>query len=174
MRRYLPMPDYDLSEPHAVTLTIYGAVIDEAYTNLLMQRTDLPLTDILALDRVQKDLPITEEITKHLRQQGLISGRKPHLHVSPTIANATATRSGSIQVRNQDDLYYLRLVVDYLTQFGTATRADVNNLLFPILPDSLNSDEKSRKVANLLTKLRRDGHIQNDGSRTNPLWVLSD
>jgi hypothetical protein len=28
--------------------------------------------------------------------------------------------------------------------------------------------------ANLLTKLRRDGHIYNSGSRTNPVWTLAD
>jgi len=39
-----------------VKLTIYGGVVDAAYTRLLMQMTDLALTDILALDRVQKNL----------------------------------------------------------------------------------------------------------------------
>ena len=54
-RRFLPMPDYDLSEPSEVKLTIHGAVIDEAYTRLMMVRTDLSLEDVLALDRVQRD-----------------------------------------------------------------------------------------------------------------------
>ncbi|MDR1213700.1 MAG: hypothetical protein LBK54_06425 [Propionibacteriaceae bacterium] len=44
--RFLPMPDYDLSEMGEVKLTIYGRVVDEAYTRLLMERSDLPLVDI--------------------------------------------------------------------------------------------------------------------------------
>jgi ATP-dependent DNA helicase RecG len=33
--RYLPLPDYDLSEPGLVKLTIYGSVVDESYTRML-------------------------------------------------------------------------------------------------------------------------------------------
>ncbi|MDR2373823.1 MAG: putative DNA binding domain-containing protein [Bifidobacteriaceae bacterium] len=174
MRRYLPMPDYDLAEPTQVRLTIHGSVADEAYTNLLMARTDLPLIDVLALDRVQKGLPIPEAAVKRLRQQKLIEGRRPHLRVAPMVADATATRAGHIHARGQDDLHYLRLIVDYLTQFGSATRKDIDDLLRGKLSDTLTPAEKTRKVANLLTKLRRDGHIRNAGTRTSPLWLLAD
>ncbi|MDR1212971.1 MAG: putative DNA binding domain-containing protein [Propionibacteriaceae bacterium] len=173
-RRYLPMPDYDLADPNQVKLTIHGSVVDEAYTNLLMSRTDLPLTDVLALDRVQKGLPIPEDAVKRLRRQALIEGRRPHLRVVPTIADATATEAGHIHARGQDDLHYLRLIVDHLTRFGTATRQDIDDLLLDKLGDTLTAEQKTRKIANLLTKLRRDGHIYNSGSRTNPVWTLAD
>ena len=39
-RRYFPLPDYDLSDPGAVKLTIYGGVGDPAYSRLLIQKTD--------------------------------------------------------------------------------------------------------------------------------------
>jgi ATP-dependent DNA helicase RecG len=173
-RRYLPMPDYDLADPNQVKLTIHGSVVDEAYTNLLMSRTDLPLTDVLALDRVQKGLPIPEDAVKRLRRQALIEGRRPHLRVAPTIADTTTTKAGHIHARGQDDLHYLRLIIDHLTRFGTATRQDIDGLLLDKLGDTLTPEQKTRKVANLLTKLRRDGHIHNSGSRTNPLWTLAD
>ncbi len=76
-RRYFPMPDYDLSEAGAVKMTIYGGVVDPAYSRLLIQKTDLPLVDVLALDRVQKKLPIPVEGVPRLRRAGLIEGRKP-------------------------------------------------------------------------------------------------
>lgn len=41
--RTLPLPDYDLSGSNAVALTIYGAVIDDNYTEQLMKNGDLPL-----------------------------------------------------------------------------------------------------------------------------------
>jgi ATP-dependent DNA helicase RecG len=50
----------------------------------------------------------------------------------------------------------------------------VDDLLRGKLPDGLTEDEKTRKVANLLTKLRRDGHIRNTGTRSNPVWALAD
>lgn len=55
---YRPEPDYDLSDPLAVKMTVYGSVVDPAYSQLLIQKTDLPLDEIPALDRVQKRLPL--------------------------------------------------------------------------------------------------------------------
>jgi ATP-dependent DNA helicase RecG len=173
MRRYLPMPDYDLTDLNQVKLTLHGSVVDEAYTDLLMTRTDLPLTDVLALDRVQKRLPIPDDAVRRLRRQNLIEGRRPNLRVAPIVAEATATRAGYIHARGQDDLHYLRLIVDYLTQFGSATRQDIDDLLRDKLSDTLTSEQKARKIANLLTKLRRDGHIRNSGLRSSPVWTLA-
>lgn len=53
------MPDYDLGVLGEVKLTVFGAVIGEAYSKLLMAREDLPLEDVLALDRVQKHMLIS-------------------------------------------------------------------------------------------------------------------
>lgn len=58
LRRFLPLPDYDFETAGEVKLTISGAVMDEAYSQLLMVRTDLPLEDVLALDRIQKGLDV--------------------------------------------------------------------------------------------------------------------
>ncbi|MDR1443223.1 MAG: putative DNA binding domain-containing protein [Bifidobacteriaceae bacterium] len=171
--RFLPMPDYDLSEPDAVKLTIHGAVVDEAYTRLLMQRTDLPITDVLALDRVQKGMTIPEDMTRRLRRAKLIEGRKPHLRVAPLVANATDTRAGYIRARSLDDAHYLQLVVDYLTRFGTATRQDLDDLLEGKLGESPDDGQKSRKVTYLLTKLRRDGLVRNSGTKARPVWELA-
>src|SRR5262249_54985264 len=60
-KRYLPLPDYDLLQSDTVKLVIHGGVVDAAYTRLLLMNTDLPFTDILALDRVQKNLTIPDD-----------------------------------------------------------------------------------------------------------------
>lgn len=96
-RRYFPLPDYDLSDPGAVKLTIYGGVVDPAYSRLLIQKTDLPLADVLALDRVQKKLPIPDEAATRLRRSRLIEGRKPNYHVSAAVAEATANKADYIR-----------------------------------------------------------------------------
>lgn len=123
-RRYLPLPDYDLSEPGAVRMTIYGGVVDPAYSRLLMQKTDLPLADVLALDRVQKRLPVDDAVARRLRAAGLIEGRKPHYHVSAAVAQATAANADYIRMRAQDDVFYAKLLTDYLDKFGEASRAE--------------------------------------------------
>jgi ATP-dependent DNA helicase RecG len=173
VRRYFPMPDYDLDEANAVKLTIYGSVVDPAYSRLLIQKTDLPLADVLALDRVQKKLPIPDEAVARLRRAGLIEGRKPHFHVSATVAKVTASKADYIRTRAQDDTFYAKLLMDYLEKFGEASRAEINTLLLDKLSDALTAEQKEDKIGNLLTKLRRRGLIHNAGLRSQPVWRLA-
>ncbi len=172
-KRFLPLPDYDLSTPGEVKLTVFGAVIDEAYSRLLMARDDLPLEDVLALDRVQKHLPINTEAAARLRKAKLVEGRKPHLRVAAAIADAAGTRAEYIRTRGQDDAFYIKQITDYLDKFSSASRADIDALLLTQLSDALDAEQKRNKVGNLLGKMRDAGTIHNDGSRTKPKWVLS-
>ena len=71
-----------------VKMTVYGHVVDPAFSRMLIQKTDLPLTDILCLDRIQKKLPVSEATIRHLRRCGLIEGRQPNIHVSADLADA--------------------------------------------------------------------------------------
>lgn len=171
-RRYFPMPDYDLSEAGVVKMTVHGRVVDPAYSRVLMQKTDLPLADILALDRVQKRLPLDQTMVDHLRRAGLVEGRKPNLHVSALVAGVTADKATYIRTRAQDDAFYAKLLMDYLGKFGKATREEVDDLLLSKLSDGLDEVQKLNKIGNLLTNLRRAGKIVNVGSRKAPEWRL--
>jgi ATP-dependent DNA helicase RecG len=169
-RRFLPLPDYDLQTPDTVRLTLYGNVVDPAYSRLLMQQTQLPFEDILALDRVQKHLPISPAMLAHLRRKGLVEGRQPKLHVSAFVAEATGDKASYIRNRAQDDAFYMQMILDYIAQFGAATRQELDELLLPKFSVILNEDQKRAKVSNLLTRLRTIGIIHNVGSRSHPVW----
>lgn len=171
-RRYFPLPDYDLSDPHKVKMTIYGRIVDLAYSRMLIQKTNLTLEEIVALDRVQKHLPLHNDVIKHLRQEKLIEGRKPKLYVSALIADATETKADYIHTRAQDNAYYKKLIIDYLKHFKSATRKEIDQLLLSKLSDALDETKKLKKVDNLLTDLRNKGEIMNIGSRKEPIWQL--
>lgn len=166
VRRFLPLPDYDLSELGEVKLTISSAVIDEAYSRLLMVRTDLPLEDALALDRVQKRLPITDEAVALLRKAKVIEGRRPNLHGSATVAAMTERKADYIRTRAQDDAYFAHFILDYLNQYGGASRKEIDGLLSNYLPDVLDTTQQRSKVTNLLSR------IHNAGSQQKPRWEL--
>lgn len=136
--------------------------------------TGLPLVDVLALDRVQKRLPVPEEALRHLKRHKLIEGRKPNIHVSARIAAATDSKAEYIRTRAQDDEHYARLICDYLGKFGTADRTELDQLLTDKLSDALSGEQKHDKISNLLTKLRRQGRIFNAGSRGKPEWRLAE
>ncbi len=170
-RRYFPLPDYDLSEINAVKITIHGKVVDPAFSRMLIQKTDLSLDEVLALDRIQKHLFLDDEsMVKHLRRRKLIEGRKPNYYVSATIASATDAKADYIHTRGQDDEFYCKLVMDYLAEYGSATRKSINKLLWNKLSDALDDEQKETKIGNLLTNMRRAGKIENTSSRRAPQW----
>jgi ATP-dependent DNA helicase RecG len=172
-KRFFPLPDFDLTDD-MVRLTIHGRIVDPAYSRLLMQRTGLDLVDVLALDRVQKGLPITDDAIRHLRRNRLIEGRKPNFHVSAQVAAATSTMADYVRTRAQDDDFYAKLLKDYLAGAETASRHEVNQLLLNKLSDALTTEQKLKKIANLLTKFRRQGLIVNTGTRAAPQWILAE
>ena len=86
---------------------------------------DLLIDDILALDRVQTKLPISDSAIIHLRRGKLIEGRRPHLHVSAQVAAATGSEADYIRTRSPNDAHYARLLTYYLEEFGTASRSDI-------------------------------------------------
>lgn len=127
---------------------------------------------MLALDRVQKGLPISAEAAAHLRKAKLIEGRKPHLRVNADIAAVTGSKAEYIRRRAQDDAHYSRLVVDYLTEYGGASRKEIDDLLGKYLPEALDPKQQRSKVTNLLTRMRMAGTIRNAGSQQKPRWEL--
>ena len=52
--RYFPLPDYAKSLSDKVVLEIFGHLIDENYTKILLEHQDMPLSTVIILDRVQK------------------------------------------------------------------------------------------------------------------------
>lgn len=170
--RYLPLPDYDLSNPAEVRLTIYGCVVDEGYTKLLMQNSELPFEDVLALDRVQKGRPISDLSLRRLRSRHLVEGRKPHVRVAASVAEATGTRADYLQSRGRSDEYCCALITDYLTKNGRASRSEIDGVVFPALSTDLSDEQRRNKVKNLLAKLRKERVIQYAANGESRGWEL--
>jgi ATP-dependent DNA helicase RecG len=173
-KRSFPLPDYDLSDPAKVSVYISGRILDERYTRLLMERTDLNLWQVMLLDRVQKRQRISHDEHRRLKAAGLVEGRYPNLIVAGKVARVTGTTGRHIRERGLDKKYYLDLIVEIVREHGPVSRREVDQLLIPKLPDRLSPVQKQKKVHNLLQELRRSGRIRNRGTRTRPAWVLVD
>ena len=63
---------------------------------------------------------------------------------------------------------------DYLAKFGSASRQEIDKLLWGKLSDALDDAQKGNKISNLLTGMRRAGKIRNTGSRKAPAWELAE
>ena len=66
-----------------------GTVIDENYSLLLLENSDIDLATTVLLDKIQKGKTISDDAIKMLRKKGLIEGRKPHLYVPRQVAKVT-------------------------------------------------------------------------------------
>ena len=171
-RRSFPLPDYDLTEPGRVAVSISGRILDERYTRLLMERTDLDLRQVILLDQVQKGQRIERDEHRRLKAAGLVEGRYPSLMVAAAVAKATGETGRYIRERGLDKQYYLDLVLALVREHGPVGRKDVDDALLAKLPDRLTPEQKRTKVRNLLHELVRKGRIHNQGTRSHPQWVL--
>ena len=172
-KRFFPMPEYDLSGGK-VKVTIDGKVIDEQFAKILVQVPDMSMSDILLLDKVQKQKRLSDDEIKYLRKKKLIEGRKPNVFLSRNIVRQTkdvGLKATYVKNKSFDDEYFRKLIIQYLEKFSIAKRSDIDDLLMGKLSDVLTIDQKKNKIKNLLYQLRKNNIIETDHSRN---WSLSD
>ena len=170
--RWLPMPDYDKSDGDTVVLTLSGNVIDENYSLLLLENSDIDLTTAVLLDKVQKGKPISDEAIKVLRKEKLIEGRKPHLYVSKQIAGVTDQKVEYSKHKGLADKKCEALLLDSLKDHNCLTKQEIVNLLWDVLSDQLDDKQKTNKIDNILRKIREDGKIVNKTVGNKSVWSL--
>ncbi|MFH1940604.1 MAG: RNA-binding domain-containing protein [bacterium] len=158
--RFFPLPDYDFNDVGRVKVRILGKIVNEYYTRVLIEKTDLNLWDVITLDKVQKGNPLTKEEFKLLKGKKLIEGRRPNIYVSAKIAAVTETKTDYIRKRTFDKQHYIKMVNDYLAEFKTVQRTDINRLLLDKISDALSPEQKRNFITNLLQEMRRNKMIQ--------------
>ena len=167
--RWLPMPDYDKSDNDNVVLTLPGNVIDENYSLMLLENTNIDLTTAVLLDKVQKGKPISENAVKMLRKEKLIEGRKPHLYVSKYIAKATDKQVEYTLKKGFNDAECQEWIIKALNDHKVLSRKQINELLWNKLPIDFTEDQKIAKIKNLLYKMHKNNTIDLDENRN---WRL--
>ena len=171
-KRYFPLPDYDMSD-NRVAVTITGKVLDMEYARILARNTDFSLEDIVLLDKVQKHKELSDAELKYLRKNNLVEGRKGNVHLSKSVAQKTGQKSRYIKVAGFDKQYYKDLIYQCITTHDSMSRAEIDELLFDKLSDSLDDTQKKNKIMNLIQEMRRNKKIKNIGTRESSKWILS-
>jgi len=171
-RRFFPLPDYDLSQPERVMVTLRGRILDVRYTRLLMAKGDLDLATIMLLDKVQKGQRIAVDEARRLRAAKLVEGRYPNLLVAGSVAAMAGHKAQHIRNRGLDSQYYRDMIVALVREHQPVSREDIDKLLLDKLPEVLTHEQKLNRVHNLLRQLADSGRIRNAGGRRWPKWVL--
>jgi ATP-dependent DNA helicase RecG len=170
--RFFPLPDYDLTQDAKVVVKIQGCVLNEHYTQLLIEHRDLDLSTVMLLDKVQKGIRLTKEEHKFLKAKRLVEGMYPNLIVASKFATTTEEKVKYIRQRGFDKKYYMDLICEFIKKNGSATRQDIDTLIHNKLPDVLKQGQKSTKINNLLKEMSKRSIIKNTGSRRCPRWLL--
>ncbi len=172
--RFFPMPDYDLSDPQRVRVRLPGKILDENYTRLLISNTDLELIDIIALDKVQKKKPLSDDEFTRLKRSRLIEGRRPNLFVASHIAEMTHSKVDYIKYRGLDKEHYKKMVLSLLHEYGPSSRKEIDRLLMEKLPEILTQKQKENKIRNLLQEMsKKDKSIKPlGGPGRHARWAL--
>src|SRR5690606_28956012 len=144
-----PLPDYTFDN-NKVQVQIIGKVVDLDYARKLAELSSLTLPEIIALDKVAKKKHLTDFEIKELKDKKLIEGRKPNFHISSSVANVTGEKSDYIKQRSFKDEHYKRIVLDFIKEYGSATRQDIDKLILDILPKVLDKKQKSNKIRNMI------------------------
>jgi ATP-dependent DNA helicase RecG len=169
--RLFPMPEYDLAN-NRVSVALIGKVLDVDYANMLAANNDLELPDIMALDKVQKHKPLTGEEAKRLRTKKLIEGRKPNYYIAKAIAQTTGQKAEYTRNAPFEKQYFFDLVQKLLKDHNSASRQDIDKLLWDKLPDWMTDTQRRYKIGNLINEMRKANIIRNTGLRGKPHWML--
>ena len=170
-KRFFPLPEYDLSD-NRVKLTLIGKVLDMEYARLLAGNAGLTLSEIIALDKVQKKHALNSAEEKLLKAKSFIEGRKPNFYIAKTVAQKTGQKATYSKNRAFDKQYYLDLICKAIGEHGTLTRKEFDELLWDKLPAWMSEKQKNYKVGNLIGELRRNVKIINNGSLSCPQWAF--
>ncbi len=171
-QRFFPLPDYSKTKRNEVILEIYSNSIDENYAKLLIEhKDDLTLTEVVLLDKVQKEQAITDDAAKLLKKKGFIEGRKPNFYISAQIAAITNQKAEYTRNKGLDKEVLMSFILKHIDNHGFATREEIDILIIPNLPPYLTDEQKKYKTNNLIQEMAGTA-IQNVGSRTKSKWIL--
>jgi ATP-dependent DNA helicase RecG len=174
VKRFFPLPDYDLSGTDRVAVTLRGEIIDERYTRLLIARTDLDLWDAILLDKIQKKITLSKEQFSRLKKIEAVEGRFPNIFISARVAKAIGESAQHIRNRGLGSRYDMDQIFELIKKHGPVARNEVDKLLLDRLPEILSQNQKKRRIHYYLTVLAREGKIINIGSRRLPQWTCCD
>jgi len=152
--RHFPMPDFEIGvTPPTVAVRIHGREIDPAFTRALLSVSGLSLSDVIALDHIQKRRAIDAVVLADLRRRKLVEGRSPAVHIAASVADAVNQRGEYTRRAGLQKPALKQLVLSLIDRFGKATREEVDQTVLEAMPTGLTAQQKANRIKNLLSEM---------------------
>jgi len=154
---------------------LYGKILDERYSRLLMRQDNLTLDEIILLDKLQKGVKIPKADSDQLRKKKLIEGRYPNVYPAAVVAANTQKMEEYLENRAFDDAFYIQQILNFICLKKSVSRSDIRKLLKDKLSAALTDAQKESKIGNLLSvTMKGAGLIRNVGGAGHSVRRLTD
>jgi ATP-dependent DNA helicase RecG len=125
----------------------------------LFKHPELSLEDVIALDKVQKKIPLNDAEIRRLRELKIVIGLDSNLKIVIDYS----------PISYQE---YRQMILNLIKINGSATREDIVNLIMPTLPSNVPMEKRQRRISNITSKLAQDKLIKNISKSTkSSVWV---
>jgi ATP-dependent DNA helicase RecG len=161
IKRYFPLPDYDI-EAERTQVTLTGKILDLEFANILTKHPDLDLQDIFLLDKVQKRKVITADEYRYLKKNKYVEGRKQNIFLSQSVVEKIKdSRLKEEYEKNKgvDKDILKEIIYQFIQAEGIVDRALIETAVWDKLPNVLSVVQKKNRVKNLLQDLRKEEKI---------------
>ena len=160
------------SDDSRVVMHLPGTVLDEKYSIMLLENSNINLTEAVLLDQVQKGILPNDNAIAMLRKKHLIEGRKPRLFVAKQLAQNTGTKVEYSKHKGLEVKSCESLLLSTLKEHGKLSRTEIDSLLWNVVSDQLDDKQKKSKIGNILTNLRKRKLIENETVGNYSKWSL--
>ena len=108
-----------------------------------------------------------------MRKLKLIEGRKPNYILSLGEDEITDEKLNNVKNKTYDKQYYLDLIQKYIKIHKSASRKDIDKLLWNKLPEWMDDKQRKNKIRNLIIELSSQKNIENIGADKKPQWIFA-
>lgn len=88
------------------------------------------------------------------------------------MAKASDKKAEYIKNRGFDKEHYQKMIIEYLKEFSSAYRQEIDNLLLDKISDALDEKQKKNKIRNLLYEMQINELIYCKRKGIKSLWFL--
>lgn len=170
-QRCMSLPTYDLTDPNRVNVVLLNHEIDPAYTHILFEHPKLDILAVLALDKVQKKMPLSRQQQDMLLERGFAKRAsdemwqliepEPRAFLPQYEINAEATMT---EYDEKQQVLEAMPIGQWLSR----------NEITGSINERLNKQGKSIdgfKVYQALKDLERLGNVKSQGIRRGKQWL---
>jgi ATP-dependent DNA helicase RecG len=176
-KKTFPFPTYRYDKEFDQTkLEIYGKVIDQKFTEILMNKSDLDFNTTIILDKIQKNKidEIDKKDLKKLKDQKLIEKIQKNYILSSKVAEIIGKEAEYTEKKGFADDYIIEKIIKHLENFeGGLKRNKINDFAWKYLPEVLSDEQKYEKIQRILTNIKNKGIIEKiNGATKGAIWRI--